>query len=104
MTSFAVQLSYCSDIPPWTYIGPLCGLVLVYRGSVCREKMVLHGITYCRATLVVARFAHGIGRQRGDHKGRPYDMQIGQAVVSFIISSAARPMMAYGLPSVSPIS
>ncbi len=24
------------------------------------------------ATLVVARFAHGVRRQQGDHKGRPY--------------------------------
>jgi hypothetical protein len=39
MTSFAVQLSDCSEIPPWTHIGPLCGLVRVYRGSVSREKM-----------------------------------------------------------------
>src|SRR5229473_914213 len=35
---------YCSEIPPWTHICPLCGLVLVYRGSVCREKMVLRGV------------------------------------------------------------
>jgi hypothetical protein len=28
--------------------------------------------------------------------------QIGQTVVSFIVSSAAWPMMAYGLPNVSP--
>src|SRR5262245_47201790 len=69
MTSFAVQLSDCSEIPPWTHIGPLCGLVfsvprfgLLGKDGFARRPCA--NVLLCRPE------------------------QIGQAVVSFIISSA----------------
>src|SRR5215470_738266 len=73
MTSFAVQLSDCSEIPPWTHIGPLSGLVLVYRGSVCREKMVLRGVP-APCPLARTRANRSGGRELHHFKrGTPHD-------------------------------